>query len=274
MPMRTAQYQGLRVLLADDNLINQEVAAELLRGSGVAVDVANNGAQAVEMARRESYDLIFLDMQMPIMDGLEAARAIRRLEGREDTPIVAMTANAFEEDREQCLAAGMNDHVGKPVQLRVLHEALQRWLPARVETDPPPSTPAAPLSLPDRRARLERIPGLQIKVGLAYVQNRLERYEILLQKFVSSANNDLMRLRTALANDDRTGLARAAHSLRGAAAVVGATAMENAAQAIDTAVRGNGSQDELRRTIDGLEAVHSALSNAAHALIAPSQAAH
>jgi CheY-like chemotaxis protein/HPt (histidine-containing phosphotransfer) domain-containing protein len=272
--MRAPQFQGLRVLLADDNLINQEVAAELLRGSGVAVDVANNGAQAVEMAQRESYDLIFLDMQMPIMDGLEAARAIRRLAGRQDTPIVAMTANAFEEDREQCLAAGMNDHVGKPVQLRVLHEALQRWLPAQPASVPRTSAPATPPSLPDRRAQLERIPGLQIKVGLGYVQNRLERYEILLQKFVASAKNDLLRLRAALTNDDRTGLARAAHSLRGAAAVVGATAMENAAQSIETAVRAGGSGEELRRTIEALEAVHSALSNAVQASSAASPAAH
>jgi HPt (histidine-containing phosphotransfer) domain-containing protein len=168
----------------------------------------------------------------------------------------------------------MNDHVGKPIQLRVLHEALERWLPAREASEPRPPAPAATPSLADRRAQLERVPGLQIKVGLAYVQNRLERYEILLQKFVSSARNDLTRLRTALANGDRAGVARAAHSLRGAAAVVGATAMESAAQAIETAVRGGGTGEELRRVIDALDAVHSALSHAVLALIAPSPAAH
>ncbi|MBI4756825.1 MAG: PAS domain S-box protein [Betaproteobacteria bacterium] len=125
------EYGSARLLLAEDNLVNQEVARELLAEAGLAVDVADNGAQAVEMARQTPYDLILMDVQMPVMDGLEATRAIRRLPGRQDTIILAMTANAYDDDRQRCLDAGMNDHVGKPVDPDVLYGALLKWLSGR-----------------------------------------------------------------------------------------------------------------------------------------------
>jgi len=122
------RHAGQRVLLAEDNPINQEVAGELLRLAGLQVDLADDGQQAVDLACRGAYDLVLMDMQMPVLDGLDAAREIRRRLG-EQLPIVAMTANAFDEDREVCLAAGMNDHVPKPVDPVLLYETLLRWLP-------------------------------------------------------------------------------------------------------------------------------------------------
>ena len=123
-------YSGCRVLLAEDNPINQEVVNEFLMDLGFIVDTADNGAIAVELAARFSHDLILMDMQMPEMGGIEAAQLIRRLPGRRRVPIVALTANAFEEDRERCLAAGMDDFLGKPVEPELFFATLLRWLAA------------------------------------------------------------------------------------------------------------------------------------------------
>jgi signal transduction histidine kinase/CheY-like chemotaxis protein len=125
-----APLQGRRILLAEDNPINQEVALYLLADAGLAVDVADDGLAAVELARRNDYDLVLMDMQMPRMDGITAATQILHLPGRETLRILAMTANAFDGDRRACLAAGMVDHVAKPVNAEDLYAALLRWLPA------------------------------------------------------------------------------------------------------------------------------------------------
>jgi signal transduction histidine kinase/ActR/RegA family two-component response regulator len=123
-----AQHAGARILLAEDEPINQEVSRGLLEDVGLVVDLADDGLMAVEMAKRTHYDLILMDMQMPKLNGVDATRAIRAIPGREHTPILAMTANAFDEDRQVCLAAGMNDHIGKPVDPDLLFETLLKWL--------------------------------------------------------------------------------------------------------------------------------------------------
>ena len=121
-------YAGTRILLVEDDSINQEVALALLEDTGLKVDVADNGWQAVAKATETDYALILMDMQMPEMGGIEATQAIRQLPARQWTPIVAMTANAFDEDRERCIAAGMSDFIPKPVDPEVLYQTLARWL--------------------------------------------------------------------------------------------------------------------------------------------------
>ncbi|MDR1044817.1 MAG: response regulator [Candidatus Adiutrix sp.] len=122
------EYAGARILLAEDNEVNQLVASRILKNAGLVVEIANNGRQALEMVQAEPYDLVLMDIQMPEMDGIEATHEIRRLPGFDKLPIVAMTAHAMSGDREMSLKAGMNDHINKPINLQELFSTLAKWL--------------------------------------------------------------------------------------------------------------------------------------------------
>ena len=140
-PFELADLPALRILLAEDNLVNQKLAVRLLEKAGHVVVVALNGMLAVEITGRERFDLVLMDVQMPVMGGLEATAAIREreiLHSARHLPIIAMTANAMKGDREVCLTAGMDDYVAKPIQSRILAETIAAvlaatWLPSHIQ---------------------------------------------------------------------------------------------------------------------------------------------
>ncbi|MCX8086031.1 MAG: response regulator [Rhodocyclaceae bacterium] len=238
-----------RVLLVEDNPINREVAIDILASAGLVPTVARDGAEALELAEANDFDLILMDIQMPVMDGLVATRAIRALPRHAKTPIVAMTANAFEEDRRQCFAAGMDDYLAKPVTPAALKAKLKRWLmPAAAA----PAAPAAPLPtppLPDFRS----IPGLDAEAGLVAVMGRPERYVKLLGKFALHHANDITALRQALAAGNQALAHRLAHTLKGTAAVLGAKALSQAAREADELIKSEGSEAAIAAALDLLE---------------------
>jgi signal transduction histidine kinase/DNA-binding response OmpR family regulator/HPt (histidine-containing phosphotransfer) domain-containing protein len=229
--------RGARVLLVEDNELNREVATGLLEGAPVTVSAADNGEVAIRMLNESKYDVVLMDMQMPVMDGLAATRAIRQNLQFKDLPIIAMTANAMAGDREECIEAGMNDHLAKPIDPDKLFGALLRWIPGRTAV---PNVAAAPVvtaqKQPADSAPLE-IAGIDTQSALKRTGGNRQRYVSLLRRFADSQVSAVGEIRAALKAQDSATARQIAHSLKGAAANLGANALATAAGGAEVAIK-------------------------------------
>ncbi len=242
----THDLSGARLLLAEDNEINQQIAVELLEGSGARVDVAGNGREAVSKvlsAGPQSYDLVLMDLQMPDMDGYEAVRCIRAETGFAALPVIAMTAHAMAEERERCLAAGMNDHIAKPIDPGTMFRTLLRWLPRLSQQGAHPVAGQA-------RAGGFCIQGIDTIAGLRRVAGNAGLYRKLLEKYANAQAGAVQEIRKAFSAGDRETAERVAHTVKGVSGNIGAVAAQEAAARLEAAVRAG---DETEAQIAALD---------------------
>jgi PAS domain S-box-containing protein len=247
------RLRGARILLVEDNEINQEVAMGQLGEGEALVDLAENGEVALEMVRAKDYDAVLMDMQMPVMDGLEATRAIRSDPRFRELPIIAMTANAMSSDRALCLEAGMNDHIGKPIDPDQLFGILLRWI-KRNGRDGGAVRKARTRPRLDRNDKRLVVPDIDVASGLKRTGGNRKRYETLLRKFAEQQGDAAAVMDAALAQGDSATAERAAHSLKGAAATLGANALSDSAARAEAAIRsGKDASPELRALAHSLD---------------------
>ena len=235
---RGLQLDGLRVLLVEDNEINQQVAVELMQGVGVAVDVANNGREAVEMLEAAAdpvpWQVVLMDVQMPEMDGYQATARIRGQERFAALPIVAMTAHATVDERRRCAEAGMVDHVSKPIDPTALFGVLARFHPAGAPAARGPAGPAAPAPAAGAMPPLE---GVDTAQGLRRVSGNEALYIRLLRDFVESQGEAARKIGESLRAGERAVAERLAHTVKGVAGNLAAGPVHAAAGELENAIR-------------------------------------
>jgi CheY-like chemotaxis protein len=267
-----------RVLLVEDNEINREVATHLLQQAGITPDTAENGAIALELLAVQDYDLVLMDMQMPIMDGFEATRHIRANPRLASMPVVAMTANALPEDRNRCLAAGMDDHIAKPISPATFFTTLHRWLtgkPARTggnlldaawhENVANPVAemievvaPEAEETTADWVQSLAATGLLDVDGAVARVGGRVDTFRQLLGRLLSGYAQTPQQIGALLQAHERAEAARLAHALAGLAGNLGATHVASAAASLECALMGMAAEDSAA-LLKGLEQAHASL---------------
>ncbi|KAA6187761.1 response regulator [Thiohalocapsa marina] len=270
-----ARLAGARLLLVEDNALNQELALELLQLADIQVEIANNGREALDrLAADDGFDGVLMDCQMPVMDGYDATREIRRNPAWQALPVIAITANAMAGDREKALAAGMNDHIAKPLKIDEMYATLAHWIKRR---NPPPNPPHHPPTAPDtgepaaglipdgaatQAFQGHALPGIDVRAGLATAAAREPLYTRLLARFYQTQRAFADDFGAARCTADADAATRLAHTLKGNAGNIGARGVQRAAAALEQACRA-GDHDQidaqLARTRAALEPVIAAL---------------
>ena len=250
------KFGDSRVLVAEDHPLSRELMRQMLSEFGCSIDLAKDGTEAVEYARTNAYDLMLMDIQMPMLDGLAATRAIRRLPGHEHTPILAITANAFVEDRERCLRAGMNGHLSKPLTPASLAHVLGNWLAETVEPggDGAASSPSRDPDLPPAGLDAGSILG-------GAIGGELTR-EFIVGEFLRLHRGDLAQVRARLAEGDVESARKPVHTLEGASAMVGARTVRMALADLSASLRAGADQAAIERWISASEAAVAQLAPA------------
>ena len=223
------KIKGSKILLAEDNLLNQEIAQELLTDEGFKVTIANNGKEAVNLVNDEDFDVVLMDMQMPEMDGLEATMKIRETFASDTLPILAMTANAGEEDRERCLKAGMDAHITKPIDPEVLMSELCKWI-AQKDVD---EKLQEPIKKVQSNNSIGAIDGIDIEAALRVVAGKQSLLNKMLTTFVADQSQATDAIKGALQNKDNELAKRLAHTLKGTSASIGAIKLQEIAAKIE-----------------------------------------
>ena len=227
------ELSGARILLVEDNEINQQIAIEILADAGIKVTVAENGTKAVDIIKKDSdkFDLILMDLQMPEMDGFQATAVIRADKLFKEKPIIAMTANAMVKDRKKCLEAGMNDHIGKPVDPDELYAIINKWLPGHA-----PISDTSIEKADDKNFELpESLPGIDIQSGLDRLRGNRKLFRDMLCKLKHEHEKDADIFEKLIASGDFEAAKRVAHTMKGLAATLGAQNLSDAARVLEKA---------------------------------------
>ncbi len=236
-----AQLAGARVLLVEDNLINQELAVALLKGSGIDVTVAADGRQALAILDKQTFDGVLMDCQMPEMDGYEATRVLRLKPQFQAMPIIAMTANVMAGDREKVIAAGMNDHIAKPINVEEMFATLARWIH--------PANPAAAAPSAAQGDFLTQL-GINAEVGRDATSGNDTLYQRLLRSFAEQEGDVMERFRLARAAGNDDAAMRMLHDLKSVSGTIGATDIQRATAELENAIAGGAADETVAAFIE------------------------
>lgn len=262
---KLSTIKGSKILLVEDNELNQQVAMELLEEGDFETDLAVNGAVALEKIQEKTYDVILMDMQMPVMDGLEATRHIRLKSEYANLPIIAMTANAMSSDRDKCTEAGMNDHVAKPIDPEQLFAMLLKWIPAKQALQSPVGNGAATeiSEWHDKGTAASelvlQIAGLDVELGLKRVLGKQKSYLNLLRKYVEGQKSFKQEIISAVDQRDMNTAERIAHTLKGVSGNIGANQLQEQAKMLEDAISNNQDFEEIMSLIQETAALLATL---------------